>query len=189
MDRSNKKIIKLTTPLDDEITSKLRVGDVVTVSGKMLTARDQAHKRIVEEGSPIDLNKGVIFHAGPIIKTKKDLKEDNLNMDDFELTAIGPTTSMRMNPYEGHVLDLGVKAIVGKGGMDENTAEALKKNGAVYLVAVGGCAALYSDSVKNISNVFWLDLGIPEAIWELNVNEFGPLIVAMDSNNGNLFKK
>jgi len=94
-----------------------------------------------------------------------------------------------MNPYESYVLDLGVKVIIGKGGMDENVAEALKRNNAVYLVAVGGCAALYSDAVKGVSNVFWLDLGVPEAIWELNVEEFGPLIVAMDSNNSNIFKR
>ncbi|MDR1819258.1 MAG: FumA C-terminus/TtdB family hydratase beta subunit [Methanobrevibacter sp.] len=180
----DENIIRLTTPLNIEIVSKLKVGDVVTISGQILTARDQAHKRIVEEGSPIDLDNVVIFHAGPIIRTGENLKSN-----DFEVVAIGPTTSMRMNPYESDVLDLGVKAIIGKGGMDENVAKALERNGAVYLVAVGGCAALYSDAVKNISNVFWLDLGVPEAIWELNVEEFGPLIVAMDSNQGNIFKR
>ncbi|MDR3292419.1 MAG: FumA C-terminus/TtdB family hydratase beta subunit [Methanobrevibacter sp.] len=183
MNKNNEKIIKLTSPLNAEMISKLSIGDVVTISGKILTARDQAHKRIVEEGSPFDLNNTVIFHAGPIIKTSDDLENN-----DFELVAIGPTTSMRMNPYESDVLDLGVKAIIGKGGMDDNVGEALKRNSAVYLVAVGGCAALYSDSVQNISNVFWLDLGVPEAIWELNVKDFGPLIVAMDSKLGNIFK-
>jgi fumarate hydratase subunit beta len=189
MYKINEKPIKLSTHLNDEIISKLEVGDVVTISGSILTARDQAHKRIVEKGSPVDLNNSVIFHAGPIIKTKKDFQKDNLDMNDFELIAIGPTTSMRMNPYEVDILKLGVKAIIGKGGMDDNVAKALIKNNAVYLVAVGGCAALYTDSVKNISNVFWPDLGIPEAIWELNVQDFGPLIVAMDSHGENIFKK
>ncbi|MDR2873268.1 MAG: FumA C-terminus/TtdB family hydratase beta subunit [Methanobrevibacter sp.] len=189
MNKINKKPIKLLTPLNDEMVSKLKVGDVVTISGKMLTARDQAHKRIVEEGSPIDLNNSVIFHAGPIIKTKKNFKEDDLDPNNFELIAIGPTTSMRMNPYEVQVLNMGVKAIIGKGGMDDNVAKALIKNNSVYLVAVGGCAALYSDSVKNILHVSWLDLGIPEAIWQLNIQEFRPLIVAMDSHGGNIFKK
>ncbi|MDR2830476.1 MAG: FumA C-terminus/TtdB family hydratase beta subunit [Methanobrevibacter sp.] len=189
MDKNNnKKIIKLETPLDDGVTSKLRVGDVVTISGKILTARDQAHKRIFEEGSPIDLNNTVIFHAGPIIKTK-NLRNTDLSPNSFELISIGPTTSTRMNPYQGFILDLGVKAIIGKGGMDKNTVEALKRNNAVYLAAVGGCATLYSDLVEDISNVFWFDLGIPEAIWELNVKEFGPLIVAIDSNGGNIFKR
>ncbi|MDR3222163.1 MAG: FumA C-terminus/TtdB family hydratase beta subunit [Methanobrevibacter sp.] len=184
MNKSNEKIIKLTSPLNAEAISKLRIGDLVTISGKILTARDQAHKRIVEDGSPVDLNNAIIFHAGPIIKTIDDLENN-----DFELVAIGPTTSMRMNPYESDVLDLGVKVIIGKGGMDENVSEALKRNSAVYLAAVGGCAALYSDLVQNISNVFWIDLGIPEAIWELNVKDFGPLIVGMDSKLGNIFKK
>jgi len=175
---------KLNTPVKLEDIKDLKVGDVVNISGKILTARDQAHKRIIEQGKekiPCDLQRAAIFHAGPIISGNED--------SGYKMIAIGPTTSMRMNPYEKDIIEMGTKIIVGKGGMDENIANALKNEGAVYLVAVGGCAALYVDSVREITDVHWLDLGIPEAIWELEVENFGPLIVAMDSNGNSLFKK
>ncbi|MGL6298950.1 MAG: FumA C-terminus/TtdB family hydratase beta subunit, partial [Methanobacteriaceae archaeon] len=143
----------------------------------------------------------VIFHAGPIIKkadADKDTNNNNNKSTDkdndssnndinYEMVAIGPTTSMRMNPYESDVLKMGVKIVIGKGGMDDVTMEALVREKAVYLVAVGGCAALYVDAVKSIKNVTWLDLGMPEAIWNLEVENFGPLIVAMDCEGNSLF--
>ncbi|KZX12742.1 L(+)-tartrate dehydratase subunit beta [Methanobrevibacter curvatus] len=179
-------IIELNSPIDDDILSKLKIGDIVYINGKIITARDQAHKKIIEEGSPIDLNGIAIFHAGPIIKV---IDKNKTDLNNYEMVAIGPTTSMRMNPYESDVLDMGAKIIIGKGGMDEKTVEALKRNKAVYLVATGGCAALYVSSIKKISGVDWLDLGIPEAIWQLEVNKFGPLIVASDSHGNTLFSK
>jgi fumarate hydratase subunit beta len=175
---------KLNSPVQYEDIKDLKAGDVVNISGRVLTARDQAHKRIIEKGkekTPCNLQGATIFHAGPIITGDED--------SGFEMVAIGPTTSMRMNPYEKEVIEMGAKIIVGKGGMDETVREALKNEGAVYLVAVGGCAALYVDSIKEIANVHWLDLGMPEAIWELEVENFGPLIVAMDSGGNSLFKK
>lgn len=175
--------IKLKTPLSKEDTKKLNVGDIVYLSGTIYTARDRAHKRILENGSPVNLKGAVIFHAGPIIKTLSS------NDEKYEMVAVGPTTSTRMNPYQPDVLKLGVNAIIGKGGMDRDTEEALIKNNAVYLAAVGGCAALYVKSVLEVKNVNWIDLGVPEAIWELEVLDFGPLVVAMDSNGGNLYKE
>jgi len=172
---------ELNTPLNDEDINKLKVGDTVFLTGKIFTARDSAHKRIIESGAPMDLEGVVLFHAGPIIR---ETGEDN-----YEIVAVGPTTSMRMNPYEADVLDMGVKAVIGKGGMDENTQNALVRNNAVFLTAVGGCAALYVSSINNVDSVEWLDLGMPEAIWQLDVKRFGPLIVTMDSNNENLYKK
>lgn len=171
---------ELKTPLNDEDINKLEAGDTVYLTGKIYTARDSAHKRIIEEGAPVDLKGVVLFHAGPIIK------EDD---GEYEIVAIGPTTSMRMNPYEPEVLSMGVKAVVGKGGMDDNTQKALEDNNAVFLTAVGGCAALYVNSINKVDNVNWLDLGIPEAIWELDVKRFGPLIVTMDAEGNNLYKK
>ncbi|KZX17789.1 L(+)-tartrate dehydratase subunit beta [Methanobrevibacter cuticularis] len=185
---------KIDTPISFEDMKHLKAGDIIKISGKVLTARDQAHKRIIETEAPCNLEGAAIFHAGPIIKQKNDIKnEDNKKKVDgessnFQMVAIGPTTSMRMNPYEVDVIKKGVKIIIGKGGMDDNVSKALKDEGAVYLAAVGGCAALYVDSVKKITNVNWLDLGMPEAIWELEVEEFGPLIVAMDSYGNSLFK-
>ncbi len=172
--------LKLKTPLRLEETQKLRVKDTVYISGTIYTARDSAHKRMVEEGAPMDLEGAVIFHAGPIIQ-----KED----DQYRMVAVGPTTSTRMNPYEAQVLDEGVKAVIGKGGMDHTVSEALKRNKAVFLSAVGGCAALYVQAVQGVKQVFWLDLGVPEAVWELEVENFGPLIVTMDSAGGDLYEE
>ena len=173
---------RLITPVSFNDIKNLKAGDIVTISGKILTARDQAHKRMIEQGKdkiPCDIEGSAIFHAGPIITGDET--------SGFEIVAIGPTTSMRMNPYEKEVIEMGSKVIIGKGGMDNTVKEALENEGAIYLVAVGGCAALYVDSIKNIDNVHWLDLGMPEAIWELEVENFGPLIVAMDSHGNNLF--
>ena len=105
------------------------------------------------------------------------------------MVAVGPTTSTRMNPYEPKVIDMGAQIIVGKGGIDQATSEALIQNRAAYLTAVGGCAALYVKSVVKVNKVYWLDLGVPEAIWELEVKNFGPLIVTMDSEGGNLYEE
>ncbi|MBI5681515.1 MAG: fumarate hydratase C-terminal domain-containing protein [Methanobacterium sp.] len=175
--------IKLKTPLSKEDTKKLSVGDIVYLSGIIYTARDRAHQRILEDGSPVNLKGAVIFHAGPIIKISPS------NEDEYKMVAVGPTTSTRMNPYQPDVLKLGVNAIIGKGGMDSKTEEALIENNAVYLAAVGGCAALYVKSILEVKSVNWIDLGVPEAIWKLEVKDFGPLVVAMDSNGRNLYKE
>ena len=169
---------RLNVPIINENLNELNAGDVVYLTGNIFTARDQAHKRILEQGAPLNIDGGVIFHAGPII-TK--------NNENYEMVAIGPTTSMRMNPYQSDVLDMGVKIVIGKGGMDDNVREALIRNNAIYVVATGGCAALYVDAVENIESVDWLDLGMPEAIWNLKVKDFGPLIVAMDSKGNSLY--
>lgn len=172
--------VKLKTPLLEEDTAKLNIGDTVHLTGTIYTARDSAHKRMVEEEHPVDLEGAVIFHAGPIIE------EDE---DGYKMVAVGPTTSTRMNLYQPQIIDRGVKAVIGKGGMDGQTQAALKRNGAVFLSAVGGCAALYVKAVVKVKNVYWIDLGVPEAIWELEVKDFGPLFVTMDSHGGNLYEQ
>ena len=177
-------MIELNTPITDDDIDRLKAGDVIAISGQILTARDQAHKRILEEGVPMDIEGAVLFHAGPIIKEEEN---EGDSKPKYKMVAVGPTTSMRMNPYEADVLDMGAKIIIGKGGMDDSVREALKRNNAVYVVATGGCAALYVDKVKEIKGVNWLDLGMPEAIWDLDVESFGPLIVAMDSNGNSLY--
>ena len=169
---------KLSVPIKDENLNDLKAGDVVYLTGNIITARDQAHKRIIEQGAPLDIEGAAIFHAGPIITE---------NEGDYNMVAIGPTTSMRMNPYQSDVLDMGVKIVIGKGGMDDNVREALIRNNSLYVVATGGCAALYVDAVEKIESVDWLDLGMPEAMWNLKVKNFGPLIVAMDSEGNSLY--
>ena len=172
-------MIDIKVPVKNQDLTKLKIGDIVTVSGTIVTARDQAHKKIIEQGAPFSLDGVALFHAGPIIQ-----KDDEGN---YDIVAIGPTTSMRMNPYQADVLDKGVKIVIGKGGMDDSVKKALKRDKSVYLVATGGCAALYVDKVKEVSNVDWLDLGMPEALWELSVEKFGPLVVGMDSNGNSLY--
>ena len=169
---------KLSVPINNENLNDLKAGDVVYLTGNIITARDQAHKRIIEQGAPLEIEGAAIFHAGPIITE---------NEGDYNMVAIGPTTSMRMNPYQSDVLDMGVKIVIGKGGMDDNVREALIRNNALYVVATGGCAALYVDAVEKIESVDWLDLGMPEAMWNLKVKDFGPLIVAMDGEGNSLY--
>lgn len=169
---------KLNVPIKDENLNELEAGDVVYLTGNIITARDQAHNRIIDQGAPLDIDGAAIFHAGPIISE---------NDEGYEMVAVGPTTSMRMNPYQSDVLDMGPKIVIGKGGMDDTVRESLIRNDAIYVVATGGCAALYVDAVLKTKDVTWLDLGIPEAMWELEVESFGPLIVAMDSKGNSLY--
>nr|WP_301867624.1 FumA C-terminus/TtdB family hydratase beta subunit [Methanobrevibacter smithii] len=168
----------IKVPVKNEDLTDLKIGDVITLTGNIITARDQAHKRILEQGAPLDIEGAAIFHAGPIIS------EDEKG---YKMVAVGPTTSMRMNPYQSDVIDMGPKIVIGKGGMDDTVRKALVKNNALYVVATGGCAALYVDAVEEIESVDWLDLGMPEAMWNLKVKDFGPLIVAMDSDGNSLY--
>lgn len=168
----------IKVPVKNEDLTDLKIGDVITLTGNIITARDQAHKRILEQGAPLDIEGAAIFHAGPIIS-----EDENR----YKMVAVGPTTSMRMNPYQSDVIDMGPKIVIGKGGMDDTVRKALVKNNALYVVATGGCAALYVDAIEEIESVDWLDLGMPEAMWNLKVKDFGPLIVAMDSEGNSLY--
>jgi fumarate hydratase subunit beta len=175
-------MIELKTPLTEEKIGKLRLGDIVYISGMIYTARDRAHERALRERQfPADLEGGVVFHAGPITEKEKGR---------WRIVAIGPTTSSRMNSLEPEFIKkFKVKAVIGKGGMDENVRKALKKNKAVYLSMTGGCAASASQKIKDIKGVYWLDLGIPEAVWALQVEKFGPLIVSIDAKGNSLYEK
>lgn len=174
---------KLRTPLTEDDVRALRVGDIVYLDGLVITARDAAHRRIVEhmrEGRPlpIDLRGGVLYHCGPLVRRVGD---------SWEVLAAGPTTSVRMEPYEAEVISrLGVRMIVGKGGMGTRTAEACRRHGAVYAMFTGGAAVLAARYIKRVVTVEWLDLGLPEALWVLEVGGFGPLIVTIDSSGRNL---
>jgi len=177
---------KLKTPLSEEDVRKLRAGDIVYLTGVIYTARDAAHRRIMEylkEGKPLpfDLRNGAIYHCGPVV-AKKD--------GQWIVVAGGPTTSTRMELYEYDVIEkLGVRMVIGKGGMGKKTAEACVKYGAVYVTYTGGAAVLAAQSIKRVIDVHWLDLGIPEAVWVLEVENFGPLVVAIDSTGRNLIEE
>ena len=177
-------VYKFKTPISEEEIRKLRVNDVLYVSGTMFTARDQAHKRALEyfkQGKPLPLNlEGLaVFHCGPIVKKKEG---------GWTIVAAGPTTSTRMEIFEDEFIrNFKVRVIVGKGGMGKKTTEAMAKYGAVYGAFTGGAAILAAKAVKNVRSVEWLDLGMPEAMWILEVEEFGPLAIAIDSHGNNLF--
>ena len=176
----------LQTPLKMEDIEKLNAGDIVYISGEILTARDEAHARILEmeekgEELPFSLEGAVVYHCGPLMqKTGKGEKED------WRVVSAGPTTSGRMSKMTPPLLKAHeVRAIIGKGGM-KNVADALKGS-SVYLAYTGGCAALAAELIKEVKNVHWLDLGMPEAVWVLRVEEFGPLIVGIDSKGKDIF--
>ena len=179
------KPIHLTTPLSAESVRKLKVNDIVTLTGTIYTARDMAHLRLrelKESGKPLPeaLEGSVIFHAGPVVK----------KMDGgFNLLNIGPTTSIRMESHSDFLGRLGVRAIVGKGGLGDGSVQAFKKYGMVYLLAAPGCGVLHAQAVKQVMRVHWLEeMGMPEAIWVLGVKEWGPLMVSMDSEGASIFQ-
>lgn len=177
---------RFKTPISEEDVRKLRVGDIVYITGIVYTARDSAHRRIIEylrENMPLpfDLRGGVIYHCGPVV-AKRD--------DQWVVIAGGPTTSTRMDLYEHEVIEkLGVRVVIGKGGMGRKTAEACAKHGAVYATYTGGAGVLAAQSIKRVLDVHWLDLGIPEAVWVFEVEDFGPLVVAIDSTGRNLIEE
>jgi len=178
--------VKLKTPLSENDARSLKVGDKVTLDGIMYSGRDELHARALEyakEGRklPFDLKGGVLYHCGPIVK--KDGSR-------WRVIAAGPTTSRRMDFMEPQFIEhFGVRAIIGKGGMSQPTVEAMAKHGCVYLAFTGGAAVLAAQGITEVRGVEWLDLGMAEAMWALEVKGFGPLIVAIDAHGDSLYKK
>jgi len=176
---------KLKTPITEEQVRKLKVDDVVYVTGTVVTARDQAHSRALQfhkEGKelPIDLEGLAVFHCGPIVKKEGDR---------WTVVAAGPTTSTRMDIFEDEFIkNFKVRVVIGKGGMGKRTTDAMQKHGAIYGAFTGGAAVLAAKAVKNVKTVEWSDLGMPEAMWILEVEEFGPLMVAIDSYGSNIYE-
>ncbi len=170
---------KLELPLDLKKVNALKAGDFVYLSGTLYTARDEAHKRLVqllEEGKtlPFDLREQTIYYTGPAPPRPGQI-----------INSAGPTTSGRMDPYTPILIEHGLRGMIGKGERNHKVAAAMKEFGAVYFAAVGGAAALISMSIKNVRVVAYEELG-PEAIRELRVENF-PVIVAQDCNGGNLY--
>jgi fumarate hydratase class I len=171
------KEVYLATPLSEGQVRSLRVGDVVFLSGLLHTGRDALHRHLLDHDAPVDLRGAALYHCGPVA-----IKEDGR----WTIAAAGPTTSIREEPYEAEIIrKFGIRAVIGKGGMGAQTLEALKKHGAVYLNAVGGAAQLYADCIVEVEGVDLLELGIPEAMWHLDVLDF-PAIVTMDAHGGSL---
>jgi tartrate/fumarate subfamily iron-sulfur-dependent hydro-lyase beta chain len=172
------------TPISEEEIRKLKVNDVLYITGTIVTARDQAHKRAIEyfkQGKPLPINlEGLaVFHCGPVVSKEGDK---------WIAVAAGPTTSTRMDVFEDEFIkNFKVRVVIGKGGMGRKTTDAMAKQGAVYGAFTGGAAILAAKAIKNVKGVEWLDLGTPEALWIFEVEDFGPLAVAIDSHGGNLF--
>ena len=177
--------MKLKVPLSEKEARALKVGDSVTLNGIIYSGRDEVHMRALEHAQegrklPLDLKGAAIFHAGPIMR--KDGGK-------WRVIAAGPTTSSRMNSLEPEFIErFGIRAIIGKGGMSQPTVEAMAKFGCVYLAITGGAAVLTAEGITDVRGVEWLDLGMPEAMWILEVKGFGPLTVAIDTHGNSLYK-
>jgi len=170
----------LHVPVDPSEVMQLRAGDIVYLTGTLITGRDAAHKRLIQliEGRkplPIDLQNQAIYYVGPCPAKPGQI-----------IGSCGPTTSGRMDSYTPPLLDLGLKVMVGKGQRSEAVIEAIRRNKAAYLAAVGGAGALISKSIKKAEIIAFEDLGT-EAIYQLEVENF-PAIVAIDTHGNDLYK-
>ena len=175
----------LKTPVPEAELRKLKAGDLIYVSGTIITARDEAHLKSLElndEGKqpPVDFKGRAVFHCGPIMK-----KDDN---GKWTVVAAGPTTSARMEIFQDNFIEAFRPAlIIGKGGMGDRTSVACQKYGCVYGAFTGGAALLAARGITDVKDVFWLDeLGMPECLWVYEVENFGPMIVTIDTHGANL---
>ncbi len=166
----------LRPPISEEQIRELQVGDVVLISGEMFTGRDAVHAYLMKNEPPVDLRGSALYHCGPVV----------LKNGGYRITAAGPTTSIREEPYQGEIIKrYGVRAVIGKGGMGAKTLAAMKEHGAVYLNAIGGAAQYYAKCIDEVLDVKLLEFGIPEAMWRLRVTDF-PAIVTMDAHGNSL---
>ena len=189
---------KLTLPISDEDIRALKVGETVLLSGVMMTGRDAVHKwmndafiakkvqpteddlAVYEAIKPI-LDGGIIYHCGPVVS--------GVETGDYKFLAVGPTTSIREEPYQALVMEhFNLKGVIGKGGMAGKTLKGCQDTPAVYFHAIGGAASLIAQSVQEVITVHKLDFGVPEAMWVINVKDF-PVVVTMDSHGGSLHVK
>ena len=171
---------RLNVPFTREEARTLKSGESVLLSGVIYTARDAAHKRLVElieagKPLPLDLENATIYYVGPTPAK-----------DDQVIGSAGPTTSGRMDAYSPRLLDLGQLIMIGKGKRDQSVKDAVVRNGAVYLAALGGAGALMAASVKELEVICWEDLGC-EAVRRLEVEDF-PLTVILDAHGGDLYE-
>src|SRR5580692_6137904 len=169
--------VVLTPPLTEAQMRSLKVGDVALITGEMYTGRDNVHAYLMKNPPPVDLRGAALYHCGPVM-----LQQDGK----WTVKAAGPTTSIREEPYQAHVIrEYGVRAVIGKGGMGAKTLAALKECGAVYLNGIGGAAQYYARTVEEVLGVNLMEFGIPEAMWHLRVNNFAA-IVTMDAHGNSL---
>jgi fumarate hydratase class I len=176
--------IRLQAPIDEQTIRSLKVGDIVLVSGRAYTGRDAVHHHLSTHDAPAALKDGlaggVIYHCGPVVAKQAD--------GGWKVTAAGPTTSIREEPYQADIIGkFGVRAVIGKGGMAGKTLAGLERHGAVYLNAIGGAAQFYARCIERVDGVSLLEFGTPEAMWHLDLRDF-PAIVTMDAHGNSLHK-
>lgn len=174
----------LETPIDEHTVRSLKVGDAVEISGVLFTGRDAVHKYLHDGGElppAVNLRGGILYHCGPVA-----MKDDQ----GWKITAAGPTTSIREEPYQADLIKrFGIRGVIGKGGMGERTLAACKEAGCVYLHAVGGAAQVLAECIKAVRGVYLMEkFGAPEAIWELEVEHF-PAVVTMDAQGHSLHRE
>lgn len=174
-------MINVSTPLQQTDILKLKCGDQILLNGTIFTARDKAHQRLItmlesNNNLPFDIKDQVLFYAGPTPAHHH-----------LPLGVVGPTTSSRMDRFTIPLLENGLKGMIGKGPRDEIVRNAIKKHGAVYFAAVGGVAALLTQSIISASIIAFEDLGT-EAIFRVDVKEF-PCIVAIDSRGNDIYEQ
>ena len=172
-------MIKLQLPLSKNTVKSLKAGDSVLISGVILTARDCAHRKIFEhldasQPLPFDLKDAVIYYAGPC-PAKPNMASG----------SCGPTTSARMEGFAPRLIDLGLGAVIGKGEMNDETREALKRNTSVYFAAIGGAGALYGNAISKSECIAFPEL-LSEAVYRLEVKDF-PAVVAYDCHGGSIY--
>lgn len=184
-------------PINDAEIRTLNMGDQVLISGVMVTGRDAVHKWLhdnfisgkktptAEDSAVLEklrriTQDGFLYHCGPVVGKNPD--------GSWKFISSGPTTSIREEPYQASVIELlGLRGVIGKGGMGARTLEACRKFGAVYLHAVGGAAPYIAETVQRVLDVYKLDLGVPEALWVIEVKDF-PAMVTMDAHGDNWHK-
>lgn len=176
---------KLSFPFTEAQVRALKVGEEVLISGVVFTGRDAVHKYLHEGGAlppGVSLRDGIIYHCGPVMMKQPD--------GSYQCTAAGPTTSIREEPYQWQIIrDFGVRGVIGKGGMGEKTLAACQEHGCVYLHAIGGAAQVLAECVKRVRNVYFAEeFGSPEAIWELEIENF-PAVVTIDAHGNSLHKE
>lgn len=172
-------------PVKKEQIKHLHKGDILYVTGYIFTARDEAHHKMLNlEKDTLSFNPSTmaLFHCGPLVKKDKN--------GEWQAISAGPTTSSRMEIFEDKFLGkYHVPIIIGKGGMGKKTLNALQKYTSVYTAYTGGAGALAADRIQQVTSVYWLEeLGMPEAVWIFKVEEFGPLVVAMDSYGDSIYQ-
>jgi fumarate hydratase class I len=172
--------VALQAPISEQQIRALKVGDVVLISGRMFTGRDAVHAHLMKHEPPVELSGGVLYHCGPVVVKNAQ--------GDWQVTAAGPTTSIREEPYQADIVKrYGLRVVIGKGGMGAKTLAGLKESGAVYVNAIGGAAQFYARCIERVAGVSLMEFGTPEAMWHLDVKDF-PAIVTMDSHGNSLHR-